>query len=90
MLAPKTNSEPRNLNFSLQKSQQTARFELNSITSFLAEQHLRKDGINETRLYSMWSAKQLKHVHSKAVVYITQLCSVSMVTGSTVTICIHL
>ena len=30
MLAPKTNSEPRNLNFSLQKSQQTARFELNS------------------------------------------------------------
>ena len=34
MFAPKTNSEPRNLNFSLQKSQQTARFELNSITSF--------------------------------------------------------
>ena len=30
MLAPKTNSQPRNLNFSLQKSQQTARFELNS------------------------------------------------------------
>ena len=34
MLAPKTNSEPRNLNFSLQKSEQTARFELNSATSF--------------------------------------------------------
>ena len=34
MLAPKTNSEPRNLNFSQQKSQQTARFELNSIASF--------------------------------------------------------
>ena len=37
MLAPKTNSEPRNLNFSLQKFQQTARFELNSITSFQAD-----------------------------------------------------
>ena len=29
MLAPKTNSEPSNLNFSLQKSEQTARFEFN-------------------------------------------------------------
>ena len=34
MLAPKTNSEPRNLNFSLQKSEQTARFDFNRVTSF--------------------------------------------------------
>ena len=34
MLAPKTNSESRNLNFSQQKSQQTARFELNKLNKY--------------------------------------------------------